>query len=129
MIAADTSVWIALLQGEEALDVFHLRQYMTSYELAMPPAVLTELSSLPTTLERFKAELVSVIDLQITEGFWERAGITRGKILTKGLKANLGDALIAQSCIDHDIPLLTRDEDFKHFQKHCGLKLVPYKSH
>jgi predicted nucleic acid-binding protein len=129
MIAADTSVWIALLQGEDALDVHLLRQHMVSYELTMPPAVLTELSSLPTTLDRFKSELISVIDLEITDGFWDRAGITRGKILTKGLKANLGDALIAQSCIDHNIPLLTRDVDFKHFQKHCGLKLVAYKSH
>jgi predicted nucleic acid-binding protein len=36
----------------------------------------------------------------------------------------LGDALIAQSCIDHDVPLITRDTDFRHFAKHCGLKLA-----
>jgi predicted nucleic acid-binding protein len=26
--------------------------------------------------------------------------------------------------IDHDVPLITRDGDFRHFAKHCGLKLA-----
>ena len=26
--------------------------------------------------------------------------------------------------IDHDLPLITRDADFRHFAKHCGLKLA-----
>jgi predicted nucleic acid-binding protein len=36
----------------------------------------------------------------------------------------LADALIAQSCIDHEISLIARDGDFRHFAKHCGLKLA-----
>jgi len=39
-------------------------------------------------------------------------------------KARLGDALIAQSCIDRKIPLLTRDEDFRAFAEAAELKLV-----
>jgi predicted nucleic acid-binding protein len=31
--------------------------------------------------------------------------------------------LIAQSCLDHDIPLITYDHDFRHFVR-VGLKLV-----
>jgi predicted nucleic acid-binding protein len=45
-------------------------------------------------------------------------------LLGKGLKARLGDALVAQACIDHNIPLIARDGDFRHFVKHCGLKLA-----
>jgi predicted nucleic acid-binding protein len=42
----------------------------------------------------------------------------------KRLKAKVADTLIAQSCIDHDVALITRDGDFRHFAKHCGLKLA-----
>jgi hypothetical protein len=31
---------------------------------------------------------------------------------------------IAQSCIDADVKLITRDRDFRHFATHCGLKLA-----
>jgi predicted nucleic acid-binding protein len=36
----------------------------------------------------------------------------------------LGDALVAQSCIDEDVPLLTRDRDFRAFAQAAGLNLV-----
>jgi predicted nucleic acid-binding protein len=44
-------------------------------------------------------------------------------VLAKRHKARLGDALIAQSCIDHGIPLLTRDRDFRNFAA-AGFDLV-----
>jgi predicted nucleic acid-binding protein len=45
-------------------------------------------------------------------------------VLAKRRKARLGDALIAQSSIDHGIPLLTRDRDFRAFAGAAGLDLV-----
>jgi hypothetical protein len=45
-------------------------------------------------------------------------------LLLKGLKARLADALIAQCCIDADVPLIARDSDFRHFKRWCGLKLA-----
>ncbi len=36
----------------------------------------------------------------------------------------LADALIAQSCIDHDVRLVTRDADFRHFARLGGLRLA-----
>jgi predicted nucleic acid-binding protein len=62
--------------------------------------------------------------LEILPGFWQRAGATRASLLAKGIAAKLPDTLIAQSCIDHNVPLITRDTDFRHFAKHCGLKLA-----
>jgi hypothetical protein len=44
--------------------------------------------------------------------------------LAKRRKARLGDALIAQSCIDRGVPLLTRDPDFRAFAGAAGLDLV-----
>lgn len=48
----------------------------------------------------------------------------RAKVLLKRRKARLGDALIAQTCIDGGIPLLTRDWDFRAFAEAAGLDLV-----
>jgi predicted nucleic acid-binding protein len=61
--------------------------------------------------------------LEITDGYWERAGALRARVLGKGLKARLADALIAQSCLDHRVPLVTADRDFRHFTRH-GLELM-----
>jgi predicted nucleic acid-binding protein len=39
-------------------------------------------------------------------------------------RPKIADTLIAQSCLDHDVPLITRDVDFKAFQKFAGLQLL-----
>jgi predicted nucleic acid-binding protein len=62
--------------------------------------------------------------LEVDKDYWLRAADTRKKILSRKLRARLADTLIAQSCIDHDVALITRDVDFRHFAKHCGLKLA-----
>jgi predicted nucleic acid-binding protein len=62
--------------------------------------------------------------VEIGAGYWERAGALRAKVLVKRRKARLGDALIAQSCVDGGIPLLTRDRDFRVFAEAAGLDLL-----
>lgn len=47
----------------------------------------------------------------------------KGSVARVGRRARLGDALIAQACIDADVPLLTRDADFQVFAEVGGLKL------
>jgi predicted nucleic acid-binding protein len=44
--------------------------------------------------------------------------------LKRGRKAKLADTLIAQSCIDHQTTLVSRDQDFEIFKKLAGLKLL-----
>jgi predicted nucleic acid-binding protein len=62
--------------------------------------------------------------VQIETDYWQRAGMLRAKVLAKRPKARLGDALIAQSCIDRGISLLTRDRDLRAFAEAAGLALV-----
>ncbi len=62
--------------------------------------------------------------IDVEPGYWQRAGELRAKVLAKRRKARLGDALIAQSCIDRAIPLLTRDHDFRAFADAAGLNLA-----
>ena len=61
--------------------------------------------------------------LELSAGYWARSGVLRANTLLAGHKAKLPDVLIAQSCIDHDVPLITHDADFRHFTR-AGLKLA-----
>ena len=49
---------------------------------------------------------------------------TSNEVVTYQVKAGLADSLIAQSCLDHDLALITRDRDFRHFARHAGLRLA-----
>jgi predicted nucleic acid-binding protein len=62
--------------------------------------------------------------VEVEPGYWQRAGELRAKVLAKRRKARLGDALIAQTCIDRGIPLLTRDRDFRALADAAGLDLL-----
>ncbi len=124
MIAADASSLSALLAGEEGSDIDRLAAEMRLGELRLPPVVITELLTDARVSKLLAPKLAEIQLLQITDGYWQRAGETRAKLKNRGLKANIADVLIAQSCIDHDALLLTRDSDFRHFAKHCGLRLA-----
>jgi len=124
MIAADTSSLSAYFKGETGKDVERVDSAFADGELRLPPVVLTELLSDPAVSDRVRTVIAAFERLEINEGYWERAGDTRRKLKALGLRAKIADALIAQSCIDYDVALITRDPDFRHFAKHCGLKLA-----
>jgi len=86
--------------------------------------VLTELLSDPTLPPKVAATLSDLPIIEIEAGFWQRAGALRAKVLSKRRKARLGDALIAQACIDRGIALITRDRDFRAFADTAGLDMV-----
>ena len=123
MIAADTSSVVAYLSGEAADDVTRIDLAMSAGTLRLPPPVLSELLSKrdPSQIEPL---LAGVPSLPLTDGFWERVGRSRRVLQLKGLKAALADSLIAQCCIDADVPLIARDRDYRHFERWCGLKLA-----
>jgi predicted nucleic acid-binding protein len=70
-----------------------------------------------------RALLVGLPTLELVDGYWERAGLLRAKVLGRRRKARLADTLIAQSCLDHDVELVARDPDFAPFAVIGGLKL------
>lgn len=124
MIAADTSTWIAFLEGESAEDVEILSMALADRQVVMAPAVLTELLSDPELPAAAARTLSEVPMIDIDPGYWQRAGRLRAQILARNRKARLGDALIAQCCIDGDVSLITRDRDFRAFVGAAGLKLM-----
>lgn len=124
MISADTSTWIAFLEGGAGEDTSLLDRALEDRQVVMVPVVLTELLSDPKLPSGIVGTLADVPMMEIESGYWERAGLLRAKVLAKRRKARLGDALIAQSCIDRGIPLLTRDRDFRAFADAADLDLV-----
>ena len=124
MIAADTSTWIALFEVAGGPDTELLERAIRERQTLIIPAVLTELLSDPLLGAEDAQTLGAVPVVELEPGYWHRAGLLRAKVLSMRRKARLGDALIAQSCIDRKIPLLTRDTDFQAFAEAAELKLV-----
>ncbi|MGC2537175.1 MAG: PIN domain-containing protein [Candidatus Sulfotelmatobacter sp.] len=124
MIAADTSTWIAFLEGEQGKDAQLLDKALSDRQVWMVPIVLTELLSDPQLPPDVAETLAEVPMVDLGPGYWQRAGALRAKVLSKRRKARLGDALIAQTCLDRGIPLLTRDKEFLAFVEAARLDLV-----
>jgi predicted nucleic acid-binding protein len=124
LIAADTSSVINFLSGAQTVDRPRVRAALRAQELCLPPPVKTELLSGWPRAAGLDELLRQAPLMPIADGYWQRAGDHRHLLLSKGLKAKLADALIAQCCIDADVALIAHDEDFRHFAQWCGLKLA-----
>jgi predicted nucleic acid-binding protein len=123
MIALDSSAVIAHLSGADGAAARAAGAAFAARQACLPPVVLAELLSDPVLPAAVATLLKELPRLELTDGYWERAGTLRAKVLGRGLKARLADALIAQSCVDHHVPLVTADRDFRHFARH-GLSLL-----
>ena len=120
--AADTSSLRRYWAGADGADVRLVDAALDGDYLVVPPVVITELLSDPAS----RAILPFVLRLRlldIQQGYWLRAGALRARMKDDNRKAGLADTLIAQSCIDHNVSLITHDRDFRHFVK-AGLKLL-----
>lgn len=124
MTAADTSTWIAFLEGEGGNDVQMLAKALGDRQVVMVPPVLTELLSDPALSASVARTLSDLPMIDISSGYWQRASQLRARVLAQHRKARLGDALIAQSCVDGGVSLITRDRDFRAFVEGAGLKLI-----
>ena len=115
---------VALLAGDSGRDVDQAAQALRQGHLVLAPVSVTELFSdreLPSIIE---TSILSVPQLGIIPGYWERAGRLRAMLMRHQHRPKIADTLIAQSCLDHQVPLITRDRDFLAFQKYAGLKLL-----
>ena len=126
MIAVDTSSWIAFFSDREPPgdDTALVESALADHQACLPPVVLTELLSDPKLPRAVAALLAQLPVLAPDPGFWERAGRLRAKLISRKHRARLADTLIAQSCLDNDVRLVTRDDDFRHFVRVGGLRLA-----
>ncbi len=84
MIAVDSSSWIAFFRGEgEAAgdDTALVESALADHQACLPPVVLTELLSNPELPRPLAALLAELPLLEPQDGFWERAGRLRAKLI------------------------------------------------
>ncbi|MGE0740325.1 MAG: PIN domain-containing protein [Hyphomonadaceae bacterium] len=124
MIAVDTSVLVDWLDQIDTPQTRRVSGFAQTGAGVIAAVTITELLSDPRGSRAMSGALVAFPILPVAQGYWERAGLLRAKVRKAGRKAALGDALIAQACIDADLPLLTSDTDFAAFVKLGGLKLA-----
>ena len=115
MIALDSSALIAYLEGGTGAAMETVEVALAERQACLPPVVLTELTSDPALPSDVASLLQELPLLAVEDGYWERAGTLRSRLFAKGRKARLADSLIAQSCLDHGVRLVTTDLDFRHF--------------
>ena len=124
MYIADTCSLIAYFQNDTGTDTQLIESVLDEDVIFLSPVVITEILSAATQSEQVEYFLQKLRRIPFQEGFWERAGALRRQLRAQRLKANLADCLIAQSCIDHDATLITRDRDFRHYVALGGLKVA-----
>jgi predicted nucleic acid-binding protein len=124
MIAVDSSTVVAFLQGDRSADVDIFSAALRAGDAVLPPVALAEILSDPHLPSEHRSLVLEWPVLDISDGYWIRAAASRARLLSLKLRARLPDTLIAQSCIDHRVSLIQHDGDFRHFAKHCGLKLA-----
>jgi predicted nucleic acid-binding protein len=126
VIAVDTSSWIAFFSDREPPgdDTSLVESALADHQACLPPIVVTELFSDPKLPRPVAALLSQLPVLEPEPGFWERAGLLRAKLIARRQRARLADALIAQTCLDHGVRLVTRDDDFRRFARVGGLRLA-----
>jgi predicted nucleic acid-binding protein len=124
LICVDTNCVIAYLSGEDGSDVEFLDKLLRRGAVALPAVVIAELLSDPALTAEAEFLIGSFPVLTPGHGYWQRTGRLRARLASHGYKAALGDALVAQLCLDNKAPLLTRDKGFQRFSKVAGLKLV-----
>jgi len=124
VIEADTSTWVAFLEGGAGDDTERIDRALEERQVVMVPAVLTELLSDPELSADVSETLLQIPQIEIRPGFWQRAGMLRAQVLAARRRVRLGDALIAQTCVDGRVVLLTRDRDFRALVEAAKLDLV-----
>ena len=125
MIALDSSALIAFLKGDDTPAAAAAGLVLAERQACLPPVVLAEGLSDPKLPKRV-ADLIGALPLlEVADGYWRRAGELRSQVLAAGHRACLAATLIAQSCLDHDVSLVSSDRGFRHFARAGGLRLLP----
>jgi predicted nucleic acid-binding protein len=124
LIALDTSSLVHYLAGSAGKDVDAVDAALAHSQACLPAVVLSEVLSDPKLPRRLEQALLQIPVLHLKPGYWERAGRLRALAIKGGHKAKLADTLIVQACLDHEVLLVTRDADFRHFGS-AGLRVLP----
>jgi predicted nucleic acid-binding protein len=130
-VFVDTSVWSLALRRSpppRVPEVELLVSYLQQGDLVVTTGIV--LQELLQGFQGPKAKRAIIKDFSLLpmitpdiEDHIEAAEL-RNRCRRKGVQIGTIDALIAQLCIRHELPLLTTDQDFRAVSRHCPLSLV-----
>ncbi len=131
MILVDSSVWIDYFSGNGSPETDFLDGMLGVSAVAIGDLILTEVlqgfrhDKDYKTARRLLGEL-TIFELLGTKMAVKSANNFR-KLRKKGITIRkTADVIIASFCIEHNLPLLFSDKDFKPFVEHLGLRNAIY---
>lgn len=131
MILVDSSVWIDYFNGKGSPETDFLNEILGVYPVATGDLILTEVlqgfrhDKDYNTAKRLLTELV-IFELLGTKMAMKSADNYR-KLRKRGVTVRKPvDVIIASFCLEHDLPLLFSDKDFKPFVEYFDLRNAIY---
>ena len=126
MIVVDTTVWIDFLNGRDVSHVRRLRALLGTREIVVGDLMLCEVlqgleseraaRAVEALLRRF--EIVPMAGDAIAAAAARNFRVLRARGVT--IRKTM-DLLIGTWCIEHRLPLLHNDRDFRPMARHLGL--------
>lgn len=129
MILVDSSVWVDYFLGHDTLQVDILDRNLGVRPVAIGDLILTEV------LQGFRAErdyqtasklldALTVFEM-LGKPMAVQSALNFRTLRKRGITIRkTADVIIATYCIEHDLPLLFSDKDFKPFVQHLNLVAV-----
>lgn len=131
MILVDSSVWIDYFSGNGSPETDFLDGMLGVRAIAIGDLIFTEVLQVFRHDKDYKTAKRLLEELTIFELLGTRMAIKSAdnfrKLRKKGITIRkTADVIIASFCIEHDLPLLFSDKDFKPFVGHFGLRDAIY---
>ena len=131
MILVDSSVWIDYFSGNGSPETDFLDGVLGVSAVAIGDLILTEVLQGFRHDNDYKTAKRLLDELTLFELLGKKMAVKSAdnfrKLRKKGLTVRkTADVIIASFCIEHNLPLLFADKDFKPFVDHLGLRDAIY---
>lgn len=127
MIVVDTTVWADWFNGTPSPEVEHLARALDRQDAGLAPVILTEVLQgfrAERDFERARVLLLRLPVLTLDIGGHAAAARLFRRLRSKGVTVRGAiDCIIAQTCIDAGVELLSTDQDFAAIARHTPLRL------
>jgi predicted nucleic acid-binding protein len=123
LVGIDASSFARFLEGIHDWDTRLVGLALRDLTATVAGVVVTELLSRPELKAGSRSIVLTVPVLRLKPDYWVRAASLRRDLLLIGANAKIPDVLIAQTCLDYRIPLITYDSGFRRFEP-AGLILA-----
>lgn len=126
MILVDSSVWIDYFSGNDTRQAEALDKTLGVQIVAIGDLILTEVLQGFRLDQDYKTAKKLLSELTVFELLGKDMAIKSAENFRKLRKQGItirktADVIIASFCIEHSLPLLFSDKDFKPFVTHLGL--------